>query len=98
MTGKFAYGFRASLAAMMLAGAAQAQTQAQTPAVEDDAPGDAQTIVVIGQREAERRAIETKRLSEAILDSVGSTDVGRLPDQNVAEAVRRLPGVSVAND
>ena len=55
-------------------------------------------IVVTGQRAAERRALQAKRSSNAISDTLNANDVGKLPDQNVAEAVRRLPGISVAND
>lgn len=55
-------------------------------------------IVVTGQRAAERRALQAKRSSNFIQDTLNANDVGKLPDQNVAEAVRRLPGISVAND
>ncbi|MET3761399.1 TonB-dependent receptor [Sphingomonas sp. UYEF23] len=55
-------------------------------------------IVVTGQRAAERRALQAKRSSNFISDTLNANDVGKLPDQNVAEAVRRLPGISVAND
>ena len=55
-------------------------------------------IVVTGQRAAERAALETKRQALTIVDSLVANDVGKLPDQNIAEATRRLPGVSVAND
>lgn len=55
-------------------------------------------IVVTGQRAAERRALQAKRASDFIQDTLNANDVGKLPDQNVAEAVRRLPGISVAND
>ena len=60
--------------------------------------GDVPEIVVTGQRAAEIRAIDAKRLADGIQDSIAATDVGKLPDQNVAEAVRRLPGISIAND
>lgn len=55
-------------------------------------------IVVTGRRAADRAAIESKRQSDNQVDAIRADDVGRLPDQNVAEAVRRLPGVSVSND
>lgn len=55
-------------------------------------------LVVTGQRLAERRALQAKKVSNQIEDVLSANDVGKLPDQNVAEAVRRLPGVSVAND
>lgn len=55
-------------------------------------------ILVTGRRAADRAALESKRASDAQVDQVRSDDVGRLPDQNVAETLRRLPGLSVAND
>ncbi|WP_454886470.1 TonB-dependent receptor [Sphingomonas oryzagri] len=55
-------------------------------------------IVVTGTRLAEARAIQTKRSDLRIVEALYANDVGKLPDQNVAEAVKRLPGVSVAND
>lgn len=104
---------KAALAAGVAMGAilgagAQAQAQAQAPAAaqaisgseaaEDQAaaaPGD---IVVTGTRAGERKAIEEKRTANNFVEAVFANDVGKLPDQNVAEAVRRLPGLSVAND
>ena len=55
-------------------------------------------IVVTGTRAAERRALQAKRASNVIQETLDANDVGKLPDQNVAEAIRRLPGVSVADD
>ena len=55
-------------------------------------------IVVTGTRQGERRAIEAKRDANNFTEALYANDVGKLPDQNVAEAVRRLPGLSVAND
>jgi len=61
-------------------------------------PVELDSIVVTGRRAADRLAVDDKRYSDNQIDSIRSDDVGRLPDQNVAEAVRRLPGVSVSND
>jgi len=55
-------------------------------------------IVVTGQRAAERRALQTKKVANNFVEALYANDVGKLPDQNVAEAVHRLPGVSIAND
>lgn len=57
-----------------------------------------QAIVVTGQRAADRRALQLKKTSDVIIDVLQANDVGKLPDQNVAEAVKRLPSISVAND
>jgi outer membrane cobalamin receptor len=75
---------------------APATAWAQT-ATDEAAPQD-DTIVVSGRRAADRAALESKRDSNAQVDEVRADDVGRLPDQNVAETLRRLPGLSVAND
>ncbi|TPG42361.1 TonB-dependent receptor [Sphingomonas koreensis] len=61
----------------------------------DVAAGD---IVVTGNRLAERRALQTKKSADNVVEALYANDVGKLPDQNVAEAVKRLPGISVAND
>ena len=55
-------------------------------------------LVVSGQREADRKALQAKLAADQIEEVLYSDDVGKLPDQNVAEAVKRLPGISVAND
>jgi TonB-dependent receptor len=60
--------------------------------------GNVETVVVTGQRQAQRIALQTKKIADNFLDALASNDVGKLPDQNVAEAVRRIPGVSVTND
>ena len=65
------------------------------PAVEDAPQTD---VVVTGTRASQRKAISAKKQSDNIVETLYANDVGKLPDQNVAEAVRRLPGVSVAND
>ena len=58
----------------------------------------ASDIVVTGSRLAERRALQTKKSADNFVEAIYANDVGKLPDQNVAEAVRRLPGITVAND
>ena len=58
----------------------------------------ASDIVVTGNRLAERRALQTKKSADNFVEALYANDVGKLPDQNVAEAVRRLPGITVAND
>src|SRR5580692_670562 len=54
-----------------------------------------ETIVVTAQREAIRRAQEIKMESMGVVDSVSAEEAGQFPDQNVADALQRVPGVSV---
>lgn len=59
---------------------------------------DLDRIEVRPQLEAQARAVDLKRESDAILDAVSADEVGDYPDQNVAESLQRLPGVSVTRD
>ena len=59
---------------------------------------EVEEVVVTGQRASDRESLEKKREAVQAVEVVSADDVGKLPDQNVAEAVRRLPGVSVATD
>lgn len=59
---------------------------------------DLERIEVRPQLEAQARAVDLKRESDAILDAVSADEVGDYPDQNVAESLQRLPGVSVTRD
>lgn len=83
---------------------AQSTPSASTPAADataaaaTDANGGEGDIVVTGSRAALREATAEKRAALNFEETLHANDVGKLPDQNVAEAVKRLPGLSVAND
>ncbi|WP_024891605.1 TonB-dependent receptor [Luteimonas huabeiensis] len=55
-------------------------------------------VVVQAQYEAQMRAIDFKRASDAIQDTVSSDSMGQYPDKNVGESLQRLPGISVTRD
>lgn len=61
-------------------------------------PADPKEIVVTGFRKGEVEAVRAKRDNFIVSDSIVSDDIGRLPDQNTAAALRRIPGISVQND
>lgn len=52
-------------------------------------------IMVLGQLEGQQLAIKEQQKNPTIVNIVSKDKIGQLPDQNVAEAVGRLPGVSV---
>lgn len=60
--------------------------------IQDDAAND---IVVTGYRAALGSAQEVKRNSDSIVDAIVSDDIGKLPDNNAAEAISRIVGVTV---
>ncbi|MBY9065796.1 TonB-dependent receptor [Hyphomonas sp. WL0036] len=56
------------------------------------------TVLVIGQQANLLNALARQRASDTV-DTVLSRDaIGQFPDQNVAEALRRAPGLNVLND
>jgi TonB-dependent receptor len=56
------------------------------------------TVVVSGQRSSLRNAIAAQEKADNIVSVISSDDIGGLPDKNAAEALARLPGVSVQRD
>ncbi|MGL4542285.1 MAG: TonB-dependent receptor plug domain-containing protein, partial [Polymorphobacter sp.] len=60
-------------------------------AVAEDTTGG---IVVTGLRSAIAASITEKRLSTQIVESISSEDIGRLPDNSIADSIARLPGVT----
>src|ERR1044072_3147807 len=75
---------------------AQANTQTDPPASGEAAPTT--DIVVPGRRESEAESIDIKRRSPQIMDSIVAEDIGKLPDQNVAESLERVSGVQVRRE
>jgi TonB-dependent receptor len=59
---------------------------------------DGETILVIGQRANQASALSRKRESDVVSDVISRDAIGQFPDQNVAESLRRVPGVNVLND
>ena len=52
-------------------------------------------IVVVGLRASLKSARDRKRNSKQIVDSVDAEDAGKLPDNNVPEALARVTGVQI---
>lgn len=65
-----------------------AQAQAQDENVEE--------VVVTGYRASLENALANKRTAVNFTDSVTAEDVGKLPDNNLAEALQRVPGVQIS--
>jgi len=83
-----------ALAPFAFGGSALAQTAPQQATEIDE-------VVVVGRRpiaESEAAALRTQRNSDALVSVAASDSVGRLPDQNIAQAAGRLPGVAVQRD
>ena len=55
---------------------------------------DLDGVVVTGIRRGIENAIETKRTSSSIVESISAEDIGKLPDLSIAESIARLPGLT----
>ncbi len=62
------------------------------------ANSDLEVITVSGTRLAQATALQDKKSSKVIKESVTANDAGKLPDQNAAETLVRVSGVSVTTD
>ncbi len=84
-----------ALATALLATSAFAQDPAPAqPATGEAAPAE-DVVVVTGIRNALQSAAQIKRKASTFVDSITASDVSALPDLSVAEALQRVPGVSV---
>ena len=80
------------LAVLSVGGQALAQPAA--------AASDVDELVVVGRpiAESEIRALQIQKESASLVSVLAADSVGRLPDQNIAFAIGRLPGVAVERD
>jgi len=61
--------------------------------------GEIEEVIVTGSYAGSLRvAQEMKRDSELVTEALSITDLGRLPDVNIADALQRLPGVAAVRD
>lgn len=88
-------------ATALIATSAQAQSGAQAPAADPVAEPTDDAIIVKGTRpikESQEAALKVQKESDSLVSVLSADAVGRLPDQNIAQAVSRLPGVAVQRD
>lgn len=55
-------------------------------------------ILIIGQRGQLTSALNRQRAADGLISVLSADAVDRLPDENVAEAARRIAGINVLND
>lgn len=91
--------FTTSVSALVLC-AVGAVSPALAQTVDDDAAAIAslEEILVTGHRASVVTAQAIKRDSEQFVDSIVSTDIGKLPDTNVAETLQRISGVQITRN
>jgi iron complex outermembrane recepter protein len=83
----------ASAVALVFAGTAfHAHAQQQQARAEVQ-----ETVTVTGIRGSLEKALETKRNADAVTEVITAEDIGKMPDKNIADAVARVPGVTISS-
>ncbi|PIB91377.1 TonB-dependent receptor [Caulobacter sp. FWC2] len=77
---------------LLAAAGAHAQT---APAPAAEGASEVEQIVVTGYRSSLSKALGVKRTSIGAVDAILAEDIAAFPDQNLAEAIQRLPGVTI---
>src|SRR4051812_15888079 len=86
---RFALSLTAAAALAALSTVAVAQEAAKGETLE--------TVVVTGVRASLTKSLANKRTSDQVVESVVAEDIGKLPDNNVVEALQRVTGIQVTN-
>ncbi|MFS2110227.1 TonB-dependent receptor [Sphingomonas sp. Sphisp140] len=93
----------ASALSLLIASPALAQTAPATAADPQQASSDSDAaaqegeIIVTGVRASIVGSLNVRKNSTQIVDSIVAEDVGKLPDNNVIEALQRVTGIQVTN-
>ena len=81
--------------------AATATDSSPTNASAGETTNEGGEIVVVGSRpiaESLAAALAVQKASDSLVSVLAADSIGRLPDQNIAQAISRLPGLSVQRD
>ncbi|NYI19295.1 TonB-dependent receptor [Xanthomonas arboricola] len=85
--------------ATLLSAQAYAQDATTTAAPASDATTQQlDTVQVTGTRSSVTKAQLVKQNAEQIVDSIVAEDIGKLPDNNVAEALQRISGIQISRN
>src|SRR5687768_2824338 len=79
-----------AMAALSLSITAVAQ-ETTTPAP----AGELEEVLVTGVRESIVQGLENKRAATQVVESIVAEDIGKLPDNNVVEALQRISGIQI---
>ncbi|NIA57289.1 TonB-dependent receptor [Massilia sp. TW-1] len=84
-----------SVTALMGAGLLTSASVWAQAATDNTAP--VETVVVTGLRASLSKSLAIKRTNDQVVESVVAEDIGKLPDNNVVEALQRVTGIQVTN-
>lgn len=56
---------------------------------------ETEEVVVTGIRASLQNALQQKRASSSLIEVIEAVDIGKLPDQNLAEVLENVPGIQI---
>jgi TonB-dependent receptor len=59
---------------------------------------DVESVTVTGYQASLENSINAKRSALSFTDSVFAEDIGKFPDNNIAESLNRIPGITILRD
>lgn len=83
----------AAIASVLIAPMAFAQSTQSNPQQPD--PTQLDGLTVTGYRQSLQKSLDEKRYSTEQVDAIYAEDIGKFPDQNLAESLQRIAGVSI---
>jgi len=92
---KSAWLASAGIVSILGLGAGSALAQDAKPIGSD---GDSQVVIVKGMRSSMQKSLNTKKNADGFVDVITSEDIGKFPDVNVADSLRRVPGIATERD
>lgn len=74
--------------------------ESDTPesSAQDDTGNTDNVIIVSGIRQSLASALDEKRQTDNIIEVIQAEDIGKLPDQNLAEVLENITGVQITRD
>ena len=85
----------ATAIALALSAPLAAQEAGEAPAASSQDIADLDKVTVTGYRQSLQKSLDEKRYSTEQVDAIFAEDIGKFPDQNLAESLQRIAGVSI---
>jgi len=74
------------------------QAYAQEPAAPATSDEQVEEVIVKGVRASQAKAIDIKRNSAVVVDSIVAEDIGKLPDMTITDSLQRVTGVQIKRE
>jgi iron complex outermembrane recepter protein len=88
----------ASAVALLLMSAAFAvQAQQAAPEAPAKPAAELETVTVTGIRSSIEASLKTKREADTRIEVITAEDIGKMPDKNVADSLKRVSGVTISS-